>query len=336
MNSPIHKARRKSLPDLVGDLRQLACVRQVTLQDGAEANQRALVFSTGGGLDFWVMQDRSMDIGILHWQGMPVAWQHPAGFLHPSLHSPYNAQATGIETSLGGFLVTCGLDNVRQPQNGLPLHGTLPYTPARLLTCGANWNAPTPYLFAEAEMISAHLGRHAFRLTRKIEAPIAQGIVSVADRIENIGPDAAEMRILYHVNFGFPAVGEGTKVRLNGQTIAGPETADPGTGQTPPQVDCQPSGKPGTRFKAELVRPSAGSWPGFAASISGPSEALPFFQTWRDRRARRNVLALEPVNCTRNEDGTSARGTTLKPGEIWEAKLSFAFSKAPDMTTSVD
>jgi hypothetical protein len=336
VSTPFPKARRKSLPDLVGDLRQLACVRQVTLQDGAEANQRALIFSTGGGLDFWVMQDRSMDIGILHWQGMPVAWQHPAGFMHPALQSPYDAQATGVETSLGGFLVTCGLDNVRQPQNGLPLHGTLPYTPARLLTSGADWNASTPYLFAEAEMVSAHLGRHAFRLTRRIEAPIAQGIVSVVDRIENIGPDAAEMRILYHVNFGFPAVGDGTQVRLNGQTVTGPETAAAESDQTPLQVECQRSGKPGSRFKAELVRPSAGSWPGFAASISGPSDALPFFQIWRDRRARRNVLALEPVNCARNEDGTSAEGKVLAPGEIWEAKVVFEFSKTSDTTTSVN
>ena len=331
MTFPFPRARRANLTDLVGDLRQLASVRQVTLQDGAEANQRALVFSTGGGLDFWVMQDRSMDIGILHWQGMPVAWQHPAGFLHPALQSPYDAADTGIETSLGGFMVTCGLDNVRQPQGGLPLHGTLPYTPARLLACGSDWNASTPLLFAEAELVTAHLGRHAFRLTRRIEAPIGQGKVSIADRIENVGPVTGELRILYHVNFGFPAVGDGTRVLLNGATIGGPEVAAAEPGRTPPRVHCQPSGAKGSIFRAELVRPSSGHWPGFSVSMSGENDALPFFQMWRDRRVRRNVLALEPANCDRNEDGTSAPGMLLEPGDDWISRLSFEFGNSPDI-----
>ena len=321
------RKKRTTLPELVGDMRQLASVRQVMLQDGPEANQRALVFSTGGGLDFWVMQDRSMDIGILHWRGMPVAWQHPAGFVNPALQSPYDARETGIESSLGGFMVTCGLDNVRQPQNGLPLHGTLPYTPARLNACGANWSASTPHLFAEGEMTSAHLGRQAFRLTRRIEAPIAQGSVSIVDRVENIGPVASEMRILYHMNFGFPAVGEGTQVRLNGETINGPEKNDTDSGTTQPGVTCLRSGDPGGSFRAELLRPASGPWPGFTAALEGPTDALQYVQIWRDKRARRNVLAIEPANCDRNENGTSAAGKLLEPGETWEASVRIEFGQ---------
>ena len=53
----------------VGDLRQFASVRRITLDDGAERGVRALAFSTGGGLDFWVLSDRSLDIGPLWWRG---------------------------------------------------------------------------------------------------------------------------------------------------------------------------------------------------------------------------------------------------------------------------
>ena len=58
----------------VGDLRQFASVRRITLDDGVERGVRALVFSSGGGLDFWAVSDRSLDIGPLWWKGMPVAW----------------------------------------------------------------------------------------------------------------------------------------------------------------------------------------------------------------------------------------------------------------------
>lgn len=320
MTPPLPKFNRTRLPGLVGDMRQLASVRQVVLQDGAEAGQRALVFSTGGGLDFWVLQDRSMDVGLLQWRGMPVAWLHPAGFRAPSLHNPHDAGGTGVENSLGGFMVTCGLDNVRQPRDGMPLHGTLPYTPARLLSCGEDWGASTPCLFAEAEMTAAHLGRHALRLTRRIEAPIAQGRLTVTDRVENIGPAPAEMRILYHVNFGFPAVGDGTRVALNGQGLEIREDE--------PRAVCHSSGT-SAEFRAELQRPPDGPWPGFSARISGETAALPHFQLWRDARPRRNVLALEPVNCDRNPDGTSGPGTMLEPGQTWDSRLTFDFDPSP-------
>lgn len=58
---------------LVGDLRQFASVRSIVLDDGGERGVRALAFSTGGGLDFWVMADRALDIGPLWWGGLPVA-----------------------------------------------------------------------------------------------------------------------------------------------------------------------------------------------------------------------------------------------------------------------
>jgi len=48
-----------------GNPRQFAAVRQITLNDGPSMGMRALAFSTGGGLDFWVFSDRSMDIGRL-------------------------------------------------------------------------------------------------------------------------------------------------------------------------------------------------------------------------------------------------------------------------------
>ncbi|MFS8514667.1 MAG: aldose 1-epimerase family protein, partial [Planifilum fulgidum] len=64
----------------VGDLRQLANVRRIVLDDGTERGVRALSFSTGGGLDFWVLTDRSMDIGTLSWQGVQIAWQAASGF----------------------------------------------------------------------------------------------------------------------------------------------------------------------------------------------------------------------------------------------------------------
>lgn len=320
-NLPLPRPLRERLPDLTGDVRQLASVRGIVLDDGPERGCRALSFSTGGGLDFWVLSDRTMDIGPLWFRGLPVAWHHPSGFVAPALHDPRADGDTGLERALSGFLVTCGLDNVRQPQAGLPLHGTLPFTPARVTARGEDWDAPVPHLYAEGEAVAAHLGRSSFRLTRRIEAPIGGRSVAVFDTIENIGPSPAEMRILYHMNFGFPAVGAGTRLELDGRTPLGPHALREGE----PLVVCRRSAE-SDRFRARLVRPASGDWRGLAVSVEGPVRALPFVQFWSDPRPRRNILAIEPANCDRRDDGTSGEGGILAPGERWTADLRIALS----------
>jgi hypothetical protein len=309
------------LKELTGDRRQFASVRRVTLDDGAERGLRALVFSTGGGLDFWVLSDRSMDIGPLSWKGIPVAWQHPAGYATRASVTPQATARNDIERALSGFLLTCGLDNARQPQNGLPLHGTLPLTPARITSFGEDWDAINPVLFAEGEVTVAHLSGSSFRLFRRIEAPIGGNNFTISDRIENIGPDAAEMKILYHINFGYPVVGAGTIVALNGKDICNAISAPAPNVQNAICHDVTDF----AHFEATVTCPKLGDRCGLQATIRGDSTELPFVQIWNDPRIRRNILSIEPSNCDRSHDGTSKSGTRLASGECWSSTKIYTF-----------
>lgn len=257
-----------------------------------------------------MLADRSLDIGPLGFRGMTLAWQHPAGFIAPALHDPQADDGTGIQRSLSGFLVTCGLDNTRQPREGVPMHGRLPLTPARVIACGEDWDRSDPLLFAEGEVTSAHLGGACFRLHRRIEAPVGGASLTVTDRIENIGPETARMQILYHTNFGYPMVSEATRLCLDGAPLA----AEDGKSQC-----CSTPGG----ATADIARPACAHWPGAHARIESD---LPFFQVWRDARPRRNILALEPSNCGRRADGTSGPSTRLAPGESWHTRLRYTFS----------
>ena len=320
---PLSRPLRNRLPALTGAMRQLASVRGIVLDDGPERGTHALAFSTGGGLDFWVLSDRTMDIGPLWHRGVPLAWQHPSGFIAPGLHASSGDRGTGIERSLSGFLVTCGLDNVRQPQDGAPLHGSLPLTPARITSRGEDWRAATPCVFAEGEIVQAHLSGACFRLIRRIEAPVGGRRLRILDRVDNIGPEPAATRILYHFNFGFPAVEEGTEIDLDGREIF----AAGGPGAGAPQVTCHRSQAAG-RFRAQLRRPARGAWTGISVAIEGPVASLPFVQIWSDPRPRRNILAIEPANCERLETGESGEGQVLDPGQSWTADLEIRVSDA--------
>jgi len=135
----------RELRTKVGDLRQFASVRRITLDDGVERGVRALAFSSGGGLDFWALSDRSLDIGPLWWKGMPVAWQSMAGFRSPALHDAEGDGGRGYSRTNSGFLVTCGLDHIRQPLDSHPMHGRLPFTPARVTAYGEDWERDELY-----------------------------------------------------------------------------------------------------------------------------------------------------------------------------------------------
>ena len=293
----------RDLRPKVGDLRQLAAVRRIVLDDGPERGVRALSFSTGGGLDFWVLTDRSFDIGPLWLRGMPIAWQGANGFRSPALHDAGEDDGTGFNRSLSGFLVTCGLDHVRQPRHGRPLHGRLPATPGRLLAYGEDWNRDEPLLFCEGEVTQARYGGEALRLHRRIEAPIGGTALRIEDRVENLLAEPQAHDILYHFNAGFPALTESTRLDLDGQPLSLPDDATP-------NVSCRRADAAAVAT-CSMVTPLAPDGMELRLTIGFDTRTLPFLQIWRDARPHRNILGLEPCASARLPDGSSAPAPPL-------------------------
>jgi hypothetical protein len=313
------------LRPLVGDLRQLASVRRIILDDGPEAGVRALAFSTGGGLDLWVMADRSLDIGAVWYRGIPIAWQSPVGFRSPMLHRAEEDGGRGFNRSFTGFLVTCGLDHIRQPAGGQPLHGRMPFTPARVLAYGEDWERPEPVLYCEGEVVQAQYGGEALRLRRRIEALIGGSEFRIEDTIENLGAEPSPQAMLYHFNLGYPAMAAGSEVRLDERLIFGPIRL-PDPHDTPASVS-HPAGDR-ARAACRLSTPSA-SGATFDLTLTFATDTLPHLQLWRDLRPNVGVLALEPCTSEQPKDGTSASEPLIMPSDRRRYSLSLAFAGSP-------
>ncbi len=300
-----------ALAPLVGDLRQIASVRRIVLDDGPETGVRALAFSTGGGLDFWVLSDRSLDIGPLWWKGTQIAWQAPAGFRGPALADPDSEGGRGFNRSLSGFLVTCGLDHTRQPADGHPMHGRLPHTPARVTAYGEDWRAAVPVLYVEGEVTQARFGGEALRLHRRIEAPIGGATLTIRDRVENLGGEAWPQAMLYHFNLGYPAIAAETTVAFNGRQVMGPMIV-PAAEPLRTALN-MPAGN-ADRAQAVVVTPSRDGRKLTVAFDFDPG-TLPFLQLWHDLRPRSGLFAVEPCTSARTEEGRSEMARPLGPGE---------------------
>lgn len=312
------KPSADALQPLVGDLRQIAGVRRIVLDDGAERGVRALSFSTGGGLDFWAIADRSLDIGMMWFRGVQLGWQTPAGNRSPTLSNADADGGRGFNRSFSGFLVTCGLDNVRQPTDGRPLHGHLPQTPARVTAYGEDWSG-TPTLYCEGEMVQWRYGGEGFRVRRRIEAPVGGSTLRIRDEVENIGPAPAAPMILYHFNLGYPAIANGTVVRLDETVVAGPIALPDSAGPVPSTL--QPSSRGG---RSTCLVETPGDPEAYRISFSYSAQTLPWLQLWRDLRPRIGVLSIEPCNVGRNEAGANEPGAPLEPGEktVFDVEIS--------------
>lgn len=315
----------RALRPLVGDLRQVAGVRRIVLDDGPERGVRALAFSTGGGLEFWALADRSLDIGPLWHRGIPVAWQSPTGFRSPALHDPEGDGGRGFNRSFSGLIATCGLDHVRQPADGHPLHGRLPFTPVRILAYGEDWERDEPILFCEGEVVQARYGGEALRLRRRIEAPVGGCEIRIADRVENIGAAPSPQAILYHVNLGFPAIGPGTQVDLDGRTLLGPIRL-PDPDDLPAAVSHDAGAH--ERATCRVLTPGRDGG-GFTVSLSFDTATLPHLQVWRDLRPNVGVLAVEPCTSARKADGRSGPEAVLAPSESRCYSLVLRFAGTP-------
>ncbi len=276
---------------LLGDIRQHASVRRIVLDDGQEQGVLALAFSPGGGLDFWVLCDRSFDIGPLWWRGVQLGWQSPTGFRSPSLNEHWDDEGRGMERGFSGMLVTCGLEHMRAPEGAFPLHGRLPFTPGRLLAYGEQWDAPEPLLFCRGEIVQYRIGGEALRLTRQIEAPIGGNELRVVDVLENIGPNPQEIAVLYHVNPGYPLVAEGTIATLDGIQIIGP--------LSPPEVAVVPVEWHELPGPLGVVSVGAPVCP-VVLETSWAADTLPCLQAWRNLQRNVGVLGIEPCTARPN------------------------------------
>ncbi len=292
----------KALRALVGDLRQIASVRRFVLSDGPEAGIETLAFSTGGGLDFWVTAGRGMDIATLSWRGIQVAWQSPAGF-----RLPRATAGTGDRTfnrAFGGFLNTCGFDHIRQPKAEHPLHGSAPFTPARLTGYGEDWNTAEPLLYCEGELVVWAHGGGGHRLHRRIEAPIGGSTLRIVDTVEVIGPEPAPIMALYHFNLGYPLRQEGTEISLDGDPLVGPLPRHE-------QAPAQPTLHAATPGRA-VCRVDGG---GQSVVFHWSADTLPWLQLWRDLRPRCGVLSIEPCSIARSEGGRNESVSFTEPGQ---------------------
>lgn len=162
--------------------------------DGGRENGKRGVLVTVGELEVLFNKTNALDIYWVKYKGINVSFLSKNG-----LNSNDGEFARRFE---GGFLYTCGADNVSSCVEGKPVHGSLHYTSAENVTvtvsggevevCGTVRQSG---LFGE----NLCLCRHYMVNRNGIEA---------RDTVCNDAYTEANYVLLYHTNFGYPFLDE--------------------------------------------------------------------------------------------------------------------------------
>lgn len=225
---------RKRTPDL----RAIADIRLVSLEDGPGRGQRLLIARNASGVQFEVAVDRGFDVSSLSLNAVNIGWHSPTQLPFQAT-DPNSEGGWGFLRNFDGFMVTCGLDHYSRPREAdithynhphlktktMPLHGRISTEKGRLLAYGVDLDAGA--VSCEGIVRQASVFGETLELRRKITMPVFGTRLTIDDTVTNRGFRPTRHAVLYHLNFGYPFLDEDLEISGLPEKLLGDMRSDP-------------------------------------------------------------------------------------------------------------
>lgn len=322
----------------VGDISTLGSIRLVELADGPGRGVRAADVRTGAGLHFTVLIDRGLDIGYAAFNEIPIAFQANAGVRSPYF---YDQEGYGWQRNFhGGLLCLCGLSAAGHPSEDAfgkhGLHGRVSNTPAQFLSLGDNWTGDEYEFWISGRVRESWLFGFNLQMMRKITVRLGENRFYVDDTFENLGGEPAPLMLLYHCNFGFPLVAEGSELIVDDLSVRPRDLQAEKGIATHNQFDAPQPGYAEQVFyhnaradkegyvTAAIVNRWLNEGEGLAAYVRYRQAELPELIEWKQMGVVDYAAGVEPANCYPEGRAREAERGTLRvmaPGEVVRTKL---------------
>lgn len=199
---------------------QLGGIETSVIDNGSGRGSRIAWINTGTGLRYKIVIDRAMDIADAFYNQYSLAWLSNLGVSLPETFS--NMGLDWLRTFGGGLLVTCGLTHIGGPEDdefgNRGLHGGISNIPGEIESI----MQPDPMVGKMEMSITGKIKQTqvfgpSLEMRRTISGTIGKASIHIHDEVINRGNTIAPHMILYHCNFGWPLVGEGTDIIWKGK-----------------------------------------------------------------------------------------------------------------------
>jgi len=313
-------------------------VKSYTLRGGLQEGVQ-VVEVNNGKLSLAILPTRGMSI----WKGqcgdVRLAWDSPVK--DPVNPAFINLQERGGLGWLKGFnewFVRCGINSMGAPgmdtvldYSGnafdvpLTLHGNIANIPARSVSVEITRDAIT----VKGEVDESMMFGPALRLKTEIRTEFGSGALTITDTVTNLGDNAHEHQMLYHINYGEGLLEKGSRVVAPFKEVAprdarSAEGIDSFDSYGPPQVGFVEQAyfyklacKRGSRETAVMLRNAAGNQ---ASVLRYSLKDFPCFTVWKNTAGKADgyVTGLEPSNSypnSRRFEREQGRVLSLAGGE---------------------
>ncbi|MAS32399.1 MAG: hypothetical protein CL610_00235 [Anaerolineaceae bacterium] len=306
--------------------RQFIDFRQSTLPNG----MRIIEAYNASGLTFTILPDRGLDIWAAHYNGLPLTW-----ISQGSPHAPDFGQ-TWLQQMSGGLLTLCGLTHTGAPEvddvTGVQrdFHGRINRMRAERVSVGdVDASGGEISLSLYGRVTQSALYAEQLVLERTITIVLGKPGLYIEDYITNVGDVPTPFMILYHFNFGFPLIAEGTRLQTPHAHIY------PMNAQSRAAIDTWAEyAAPTANYESVVFLHHLKAMHGntevllhrddFGLAMRWPTEQLPYLSQWKNTRQGIYVNGVEPGNCIpegQNKARKSGRLVMLQPGESRSIQL---------------
>lgn len=198
---------------------QLGGIETSVLDNGAGRGTRIAWINTGTGLRYKVVIDRAMDIADAMFNQHSLTWLSHSGVTGPE---PFSNRGLGwLRTFGGGLLTTCGLDHLGGPETDefgeRGLHGLISNSAAEIESILQPDPRKDNLEFSICgKTIQTKVFGPSFQLKRTLSGTLGSAAIKIHDEVTNCANTPAPHMLLYHLNFGWPLVDEGTDLLWQG------------------------------------------------------------------------------------------------------------------------
>lgn len=340
---------RRELLEHVGDIGQIADVRKSVLADGSSAGVEVFDFTTGTGFRFTVAAGRALDVTAASYQGRPLAWRSSVGDQHGAFYDPEGVE--WLRTFFGGLVATCGITYAgaacEDEGKKLGIHGRIGNVPAKRVSFGGYWEADEYIMWCSGVVREGSLFNDELELQRVISTKLGSNSFTIRDKVVNIGWRTSPLMILYHCNYGFPVVADGSEVVTPAKSVR-PRDAEARDGAESyyklhkPTKDYKEkvyyhevkAGKDGRTVIGIVNRRM-----GIGGVIRYNPKQLPFLIQWKQMGQGWYTCGLEPANCLvegRDKDRAARRLQFIGPQEEREFELELGVLTSADEIKSFE
>jgi len=184
-------------------------------------------------------------------------------------------------------------------------------------------------------------------LRRKVTVKMGSKKIFLEDTVENAAPTKSPLMILYHTNFGFPLIQDGSRLIIPSKRVV--------YGGTDEEVKNRDEYARFTDVSYDIDTPiyfhdvaekdgCAGyavvnDELGIGVRVRYLKKNFTNLINWVDQQTGRNVVEVGPCNCTclgRDRDRASSMLQFIEPGEVKEYKLSFEVLEGKDEIADAD